>query len=120
MHVRGVQFVRHVRQKLILEFQLLLAGDFQRTQQRLPFYGITHGTFQLLAGNVPLDQVVLDAQVYGLHGQRLVVLTGQDHHRHIGRLFHDLSESFRAAAVGQVQIQQHHRRRFLAQTLQGI
>src|SRR6266404_7991117 len=70
-----------MRQKLILEFQLLLAGNFQRTQQRLPFYGITHGTFQLLAGNVALDQVVLDAQVYGLHGQRLVVLTGKDHHR---------------------------------------
>ncbi len=114
------QFVRNVRQKLVLEFQLLPAGDVECAQQRLPFHRIAHRPFQMLTGDVALDQVVLHALVHGLHREHFVVLAGKNYHRHVGSLLDDAPESFGAMAVRQIQIQQHQRGRLCRQRLQGI
>jgi hypothetical protein len=102
------QFVRDVRQELVLEFQLLFLTHVQRPQQPLPFHGIAYGPLQMLAGDVAFNQVILHSLVDRLEGQSLIVLAGEHHHRHIGRVFQHAAEGFRAAAVGQVQVQQHH------------
>ncbi len=94
--------MRNVRQKLILEFELLFARDFQRTQQPLPFHRIAERTLQLFAGDVALDQIVLNALVDGFDRQRLIVLTRKDHHWYIRSLLHDPAKGFCAVAVGQV------------------
>ncbi len=117
---RRAQFVRHVREKAILEFQLLLLADFQRPQQRLPFDGVAHGALQILAGDVALDQVILHAVMDGLHGQHFVILAGEHDDRDIGRVFHEAAESFSAVAVGKVQVEQHQRRRFPGQRSKAI
>ncbi len=83
---RRPQFVRNVREELILEFQLLVAAHLQGAKQRLPFHGVAHGALQLAAGDIAFDQVVLHTLVHGLHGQRFVVLAGEDYHRHVREL----------------------------------
>ena len=107
---RRAQFVRHVREELVLEFQLLLAAHLQRAQQRLPFHGVAHGPVQPAAGDGAFHQVVLYALMQGLHGQRFVVLSRQDDDGHIRRLFQHLAKGFRSLAVGKVQVQQDDRR----------
>ncbi len=94
--------MRNVGQKLILEFQLLHAGDVESAQHPLPFHRVAEGALQLFAGDVAFDQVVLHALVDGFHRQSRIVLTRKDHHRHIGRLLPDPAKGFGAVAVGQV------------------
>ena len=112
--------MRDVGEKLVLEFKLLLAGDFQRAQQSLPFDCIAEGALQLLAGDVAFDQVVLNALVDGIDGQRLVVVPGKDHHRHMRSLLHDAMKSCRAMAVGKIQVEQHQRRCFHVQRRERV
>ena len=57
------QFVGNMRKKTVLEFDLLLAADFERAQQRLPLDRISHRSFQIAAGHVALDQIILHALV---------------------------------------------------------
>ena len=101
--------MRNVRQKLVLEFKLLLAGDIQSAQQPLSFHRIADGTLQLFAGDLTFDQVVLNTEVDGFERQRLIVLPRKDHHRHVRRLLHDPAKGFCAVTVGKVQVEQYQR-----------
>ena len=54
------------------------------------------------------------------HGEFFVILAGEDHDRHAGRFLQYFAERIRAATVGKIQIQQHHRRRMLGYGCQPI
>ncbi len=72
---RSPQFVRYVREKLILEFQLLLSAHLQRAQQSLPLHRIAHGPFQTAAGDCAFYQIILHPLMQGLRRQRFIVLS---------------------------------------------
>jgi hypothetical protein len=68
------QFVRNVRQELILELELLVTAHLEGTKQSLPFDGIAHDALQVAAGDIAFHQVILNALVQGFYGQGLVIL----------------------------------------------
>jgi hypothetical protein len=109
---RGSQFVRNVRQELVLEIDLLFLSDFECAHKGLPFHGIADGPLQMLAGDVAFDQIVLNSLMDRLHGQRFIILAGKHDDRYVGRVLHNSTKGFRAAAIGKVQIQQHDGGRF--------
>ncbi len=88
-------------------------ADFERTEQRLPFHGVAHGAFQMVAGEVAFNQVVLHPLMNRLDRQRFIVLPRQDYDGHIWRLLQYGAKSRSAVAVGKIQVQQHDRGRLL-------
>lgn len=109
---RSAQLVRHVGQELVLEFELLLLRDLERAQKPLPFHRVADGSLQVLAGNVAFEQIVLHSLMHCLHGQGFVVLAGKHNYGHVRSVIHHTTKGFGAAAVGQVQVQQHDGGRF--------
>lgn len=110
---RGAQFMRNMRQKLILELQLLLAAHLQGTQQRLAFHGVAHGPIQSTAGDGAFHQIVLHALMEGLDGECFVVLSRQDDDGHIRGFLQHLAKGFRSLAVRKVQVEQDDGGRFV-------
>ena len=98
---------------MILELQLLLAAHLERPNQGLPFDGIPHDAVQMTTGDIAFHQIILHPLMQRLHGQLFVILAGKDHDRHAGRFLQYFAERIRAATVGKIQIEQHHRRRML-------
>ena len=94
--------MRNVRQELILELQLLLAAHIERSQQGLTLDGIAHGVRQLLAIESALDQVILHSLVQGFGREFFVVMTGEHHDGHPGRVLQQTAIGLRSAAVGKV------------------
>jgi hypothetical protein len=58
--------------------------------------------------------------VDGFDGQRLIVLTRKDHHRHVRSLLHDAAKGFGAVAVGKVRVEQYQRGCFRVQTRESV
>ena len=80
----------------------------------MPLHGIAHGAFQVIARDLTLDQVVLDALVKSFNSEFFIILTRQNNYRHIRRLVEDRSEGLRSMAVGKIQIKQYKSRRILS------
>ena len=111
--------MRDVRQEAVLELQLLFLTDFEGAQKSLPFDGVADGALEVLARDIALDQVVLNALMDRLHRQDFIVLAGKHNDRNVGRVLHDPAKRIGAAAVGKVQIQQHDGRRFPVQEVEA-
>jgi hypothetical protein len=58
--------------------------------------------------------------MHRFHRQYFIILDGEHDDRHVGRVLHDSTKRFRAAAVGKVQIQQHDGGRFPAEGGEAI
>ena len=116
----SAQFVRHVRKELIFELQLLLAAGIERSHQGLALDRITDGSPQLLAVEAAFDQVVLYALMNRFERKLFIVVAGEDHDRNPRGLTQHFPEGFRPVAVGQVQVQQHYRRRAPADHIESV
>jgi hypothetical protein len=95
--------------RLVLELHLVA----------LPLDGVLHRAQQQLALEPALHQVVLRAALHRRERDRLVVVAGQDDDRHARRVRVDPGEGLEAEAVREREVEQHERRRLLAEQLEA-
>src|SRR5580698_10860452 len=104
----SAEFVRDVREKLVLEFQLLFAADLERKQKRLALDGVPDGTIQFAVAEITFYQIVLHALMQRFDGQPFIILARQDHDRNLRSLGENFAKGFRSLAVGKIQVEQHY------------
>ncbi len=117
---RCAQLVRYVRQKLVLELELLLPAYFERSQQRLALNCVPHGAIELAVAEVAFDEIVLHALVKRFDRQPLIVLPRENDYRNFGCLGQHPAKCLRTLAVGEIQVEQHERRRFAVKQGQAV
>ena len=117
---RSSQFVRNVGEESILKFELLFASNVQRADETLALDSVTKGALQLFAGDLAFYEVILNSEMDGFVGERVIILAGKNYNRHVGHFLHNSAKGLRPVTVGKIQIEKHERGRFYVEACERI